>query len=1147
MRESLHHRAVALLVLVCMSTQETGGAYPEFSTLSISSGVTCESLFNQEAFPQRAVAAWTTSAPRVSALVRRLSGQSKMKRSGSGSNQTKPDFTSHSGGYSDDPFVESRRAEIDWLPADRDSLTERLLGIDTGSHELISRLRELLRKSGPDYGLRGFTSRAGAYDELLLLMKKWGSPLASKCLLEVGPGPGLFLNALHKLGAHADGLETHPGFVRLGRDAGVSMIQGSLLNPPHRLNEHPYDITFSRDVLDALQVNAVIRGPDDRTAGFGALRQLARFTKMGGLSIHIAERGFPFTDADIRAAGFEILSHDDRKNSLVMRRVSAVGPISLPEMSAEPIKDGRSHILRVLGIGLFLFTMTAAASDGTGILLGLASTLAGGFMMMWLHQQIPQWNWLHHGARFLPNVFLSDSGSPGGSREPRSDTSEDPGIGSLLRELESALIAVQETGKAPLKKSFELAVQLDPQFANDFDVGELGRITPKRRLEFWAGVTRILLGRGRLLASLSVGKSVKVQTGTLDPTSVKPFPYLGSTIKVADVQWDRFWGGVGVSLFSYAVIDPARVRSIARQHFSEIADGSLIEKSTFAFYLRREMRRAGITADQYADLIATNYVRAEELQHAKAKNFAQLRLGRSSMHAMKNSEIADAIVKSGPFYSKLLADAGKKGSRVKGMIASGVIEFEGKLGGTIRAMEEFLAQNRPDLAYIMCLNFLFMKPFESGETRNKEAYVFLVDVLSSLLKFHFGFQFSRDLIAYVETPGQPPAVRALEMLKTVYGHEFYDDAERAKLLQSAIHEDTLNYGPVTPPQAMPILMAGKRRGWVGASIPYQERVGGASDVIRNLLAGKIYRDLSLEGANRLKAEVEALREEGALPHDLTLDLWPPAAEGQVLIARMEGGDAGLQLRLFVPTNFDFTRVEIKVDLERGFYPIHPLTPKEENLVRALMKQLEERKWSAAQVFNSGFDRLVIEQRENWLPEQVVFDRSGGVATIILDTKADQEPAVLEFLLAESVGWLRVGPMPYKKGWAKQAEMLEQQCLVTARTIAVLIRRWDWDKTLEVLRALEALSEASGSVQAPLSRIVESARALWQSRHLSERPMRPGDLRVLLQRLLRVYVNEFYRMALNFWPLVQDLYAMPVHFRGQSPDKPFMQRRILGAA
>ncbi|MBI1884631.1 MAG: hypothetical protein HYS08_10590, partial [Chlamydiae bacterium] len=216
----------------------------------------------------------------------------------------------------------------DTIPNDQDGLLSTLLRFDIKNEAYLNEVygvyasNEYSEEMGADF--RGYKGYAALYDLILYYLKRYASPLTGKRILEVGPGSGVFLLALRDFGVRVEGLEMNSELVTLARSQGLAVTEGNLRSPPETLLREPYDITFSHYVLDVpvIEAHEEELTPEVHTQGLQMLEQLARLTKMGGLSIHQTERGWPFKDEDVIHAGFEILDGGVSYGFMVLRRVA---------------------------------------------------------------------------------------------------------------------------------------------------------------------------------------------------------------------------------------------------------------------------------------------------------------------------------------------------------------------------------------------------------------------------------------------------------------------------------------------------------------------------------------------------------------------------------------------------------------------------------------------------------------------------------------------------------------------------------------------------------------------------------------------------------------------------------------------------------
>lgn len=228
------------------------------------------------------------------------------------------------------------RPEADLLPEDESLIRLRLLEIKATQRSFIDRLKQSAQGvRRVMIGLRGYVADPTNYAGVLSAMKRYGGPLADKRLFEVGSSAGVFLQALQTLGLSAEGMDTNPKLVELGQAEGIRLYEGDIL----RSETHPqttYDITFSVNLLDALQEDGWVEDPHQtrsRRDAFSnnqrarlALKNFYYLTAPGGLSIHEAELGFPFNLDDVRESGFEILQWNIAENLIVLRRPSSPTP-----------------------------------------------------------------------------------------------------------------------------------------------------------------------------------------------------------------------------------------------------------------------------------------------------------------------------------------------------------------------------------------------------------------------------------------------------------------------------------------------------------------------------------------------------------------------------------------------------------------------------------------------------------------------------------------------------------------------------------------------------------------------------------------------------------------------------------------------------
>ncbi len=189
-----------------------------------------------------------------------------------------------------------------------------------------------------------------AYVDLMReIFKRTGGTLRGVSFLELGAGLGAIVDVLRtRAGVDAQGIEVRREFVQFARDHGVPLIQGTLLEVPLELAGKTFQITFSRQLLDAIETtDRATEGPMPSQVTheeeLRVLATIAALTAPGGWSIHqtYSSNPIPFTDEELTQAGFQIVSMNPRRTMMVLRRLSdppPSSPVRRPEAAEETIK-----------------------------------------------------------------------------------------------------------------------------------------------------------------------------------------------------------------------------------------------------------------------------------------------------------------------------------------------------------------------------------------------------------------------------------------------------------------------------------------------------------------------------------------------------------------------------------------------------------------------------------------------------------------------------------------------------------------------------------------------------------------------------------------------------------------------------------------
>ena len=378
-------------------------------------------------------------------------------------------------------------------------------------------------------------------------------------------------------------------------------------------------------------------------------------------------------------------------------------------------------------------------------------------------------------------VYLNEEHGDGGGSD------ESPG---LLDRFEAEILRLAEqfgTNQVlNLQEAYRLGSFLDADFGRRFAGTKLEHSSRDVFQHFIEESLRLMIHKNRALSVVMMGQR-QIQRGVIRPETWQEIPYLqGTTIRSADISLLPGSDGIGAfSLHEYAFVDPEMARRDAARVYSYFmrggpSAGPLLEAAS------RWAQKAKVNARVYADLFSINRLRQEEIAHSKDHVFASLRWGKR-ISELKTQDIVSCIVKPGSQLHQFVSEASSPNERLLAMATVG--ELSAQLHGLIAEMDTRMA-HRPsphdmDLAYSLFLEFMGEQQsrYEGNQTRTFDFHNFMSTLLVSAI-FELGITSPEMLSRTFETGTQHPAIAALEFVKRLYRTDFYDDEERARLLEN---------------------------------------------------------------------------------------------------------------------------------------------------------------------------------------------------------------------------------------------------------------------------------------------------------------------------------------------------------------------------
>ena len=178
------------------------------------------------------------------------------------------------------------------------------------------------------------------YARIYAAMRSRVDSVRGLSIFEIGTAQGVFLFQLKQEGALVSGVEMNGELADYaGREGKMEVATANVLSPSWPLSRRTFDVTLSRNLLDAL-VSPGPRYGRDQPLLPGDARRLAevifRITRPGGWSIHQTIDEPRMRTQDFLDAGFELTEGSVESRFVVFRR-----PVGPDNFSSSPVKGGR--------------------------------------------------------------------------------------------------------------------------------------------------------------------------------------------------------------------------------------------------------------------------------------------------------------------------------------------------------------------------------------------------------------------------------------------------------------------------------------------------------------------------------------------------------------------------------------------------------------------------------------------------------------------------------------------------------------------------------------------------------------------------------------------------------------------------------------
>jgi hypothetical protein len=171
--------------------------------------------------------------------------------------------------------------------------------------------------------------------------------LRDKAVVELGARCGAMVHLLREQGIDAFGVEMEPIFVEFANKQGVPLVLANLATLPENITDKPISLTFSRWVLDDLGTleeggasNILLHRSLNHEERLKALKAISDLTPPGAWSIHATYYRIPFSDDEIRDAGFEIVEINKERNFMALKKL----PVAQELNKIEDLKETQSFL-----------------------------------------------------------------------------------------------------------------------------------------------------------------------------------------------------------------------------------------------------------------------------------------------------------------------------------------------------------------------------------------------------------------------------------------------------------------------------------------------------------------------------------------------------------------------------------------------------------------------------------------------------------------------------------------------------------------------------------------------------------------------------------------------------------------------------------
>ena len=375
------------------------------------------------------------------------------------------------------------------------------------------------------------------------------------------------------------------------------------------------------------------------------------------------------------------------------------------------------------------------------------------------------------------------SGSLGQGREGRKFISL---LERFEQQIMNAFYQMTRSQAPDLREAYRLGSLLDKDFGQHFADMDLDHPDPHLLDTFMEQSLRLMVRRMLAISLVADSSGVSVQRGDIDPQTLTSIPYLrGSSVFSADISLHPVSDGLGAfSIAEYAFLDPVRVSHAAREHypfFMQVHESS----NPFLLAASQRARKIKLTDEEYISAFEINRLRQEEIAHSKDYLFTLLRMAQDPRRVNSTSIITTILKPESSFMQQI----NERPETTMDRIAP-IGELSAQLQGIISEMEERLKgrsdERNRDLAYTLFLEFVAEQWSRTlGGASPMHDFHGAMGKLFFVCLSEAGLSSSDALFNKMESGPEHPAFLALNFLRALYRTHFYDEQERAQLLEQS--------------------------------------------------------------------------------------------------------------------------------------------------------------------------------------------------------------------------------------------------------------------------------------------------------------------------------------------------------------------------